>query len=865
MGGLDKIFETIRKFFKWKQADEIPFHDLFVSFQQIIQRNNAAMEIIADMGSKTSGEFLFDKKYLVDSVNQLKENVRQNAYTLNFMAHNQYLAIIDVVEELTKELETNLSGKIVIRDRKIIYFLDEIEEHMQDVVGPKAFNLSRIMKDTEANVPKGFVVTVSAFRNYMAYNNLFERIAELIADFQEEKITVEPLSDALRLMILGGDLLPEIRRGILAACKQIMASDREVHYYSIRSSGMAEGGDLSFAGLHDSFLNVPLGEVLSNYKKVLASLYNRAGLEYRRKHEFLPMEMAMAVLCQEIVDSRVAGVLYTVDPNHPDRPDCLLTAVWGLGNVVVEGHAAVDTYRVSRDPPYSIVEEKIARKDWMTAAFEMGGGNEVPPELQTESCLAAHEAAELVRVSLMLEKYFKQPLDVEWSLDQDGKLWILQARPMHIPRIKHHVSAKLPEVLKDYPVLLKDQGEIAYRGVGSGPVWKVEDKTDLSRVPNGAVLVSRFGPPWLAEAIPRASAVVTDIGSTTAHMATVARESRVPTLVGTGAATEVLVAGQEVTVDAIRNVIYEGCISELLHHHLLTKGTFENTYEFRSLRRLLRRIAPLTLTDPEAPNFNVNNCRTIHDIMRFIHEKAIGVLTQYGKNPRALIKQGGRRLKSDLPIDLMMIDIGGGFTENVGKGEYVDPDQIASFPMKALWEGLSSPEAWSTEPIDASFKDLMSSLSRTQAAEVLGHVIPGVNLAVIGADYVNLNLRLGYHISAVDAGLGSKIENNYIFFRFIGGVTDITQRSRRASLLMSILEQNGFKVQLNGDLVIARAIQLTEAQMNHHLCLLGKLLGFTRQLDVLLKSDADIDIFFEKFMNGIMLNTTNQKIKEDFI
>lgn len=847
MGGLNKFFEAIKRFVKWKKTDEIPFHDLFVRFQQIIQGNNAAMEIIADMGGKTSGEFLFDKKYLVDSVNRLEEHVRQNAYTLNFMAQNQYLEIFEVVEELSKELKTNLSGKIVLRDHKTIYFLDEIEEHMQDIVGPKAFNLSRIIKYTEANVPSGFVVTIGAFRNYMAYNNLFERIAELIEDFQKEKITVEPVSDAIRLMILGGDLLPELRRDILSACKRIMTGDREVHYYSIRSSAMAEGGDLSFAGLHDSFLNVPFGEMLSNYKKVLASLYNRSSLEYRRKHNFLPMEMAMAVLYQEIIDSRVSGVLYTVDPGHPDRPECLLSAVWGLGNVVVEGNAAVDTYRVSRYPPYSIIKEKIARKDWMTAAFEMGGRHEVPPERQAKSCLAAHEAAELVKVSLMLEKYFKQPLDVEWSLDQDGKLWILQARPMHIPRPKHRLSLKLPEVLKDYRVLLENQGEIAYRGVGTGLVWKVEDKTDLSRVPNGAVLVSRFGPPWLAEAIPRASAVVTDIGSTTAHMATVARESRVPTLVGTGVATEVLTSGQEVTVDAIRNVIYEGRIPELLHHHLLTKGTFENTYEFRSLRRLLRRIAPLTLTDPEAPNFDINNCMTIHDIMRFIHEKAIGVLTQYGKKPRSLIQQGGKRLKSDLPIDLMIIDIGGGFTESVGKGEYVHPHQIASFPMKALWEGLSSPEAWSTDPIDANFKDLMSSLSRTQAAEMLGHVIPGVNLAVIGADYVNLNLRLGYHISAVDAGLGPKIENNYIFFRFIGGVTDITQRSRRASLLMAILEQNGFKVELNGDLVIARAIQLTEAQMNHHLCLIGKLLGFTRQLDVLLKSDGDIDIFFEKF------------------
>ena len=95
--------------------------------------------------------------------------------------------------------------------------------------------------------------------------------------------------------------------------------------------------------------------------------------------------------------------------------------------------------------------------------------------------------------------------------------------------------------------------------------------------------------------------------------------------------------------------------------------------------------------------------------------------------------------------------------------------------------------------------------------------------------------------------MGPSMENNYISFRFVGGVTDITRRSRRASLLMSILEGEGFKVEVNGDLVIARAINLTQAQVSNQLVLIGKLIGFARQLDVRLKDDKDIGYYLQEF------------------
>ncbi len=841
--------QLIKKIFGGKGREQIPFAELFKRFQNILKKNDAAMELIADMDGKMGGDFVFDRKYLSDSARKLKDLVLANAYDLNFITNNQFLILYDVIEKLAKELEIELSGQIAIREARRVYYFHEIDEGMEDTVGCKAYSLSKMINLPKIDFPGGFVAAIGCFRDYLAYNNLFDKIAPLIEAYKKEEKTVESVATAIRLMILGGDIPPNIRREILQAANKTCDGKTEGCYFSVRSSAVGEDGELSFAGLHDSFLNVRFGELLSAFKKVLASLYNPAGLAYRLKMNLFQMEMAMPVLYQTMVLSRVAGVLYTLDPNNPDRPECILSGNWGLGRVVAEGQAAVDTFYVSRNSPHAVTHQEIGSKKWMLAPLKTGPAREVPEELRNKACLLPQETVLITEAGLILERFFKKPMDVEWSLDDRGRLWILQARPLRMQSTKRLQRPELSEVIKQHRILLKEKGMIAYRGIGAGPVRIVTDNDDLGGFPTGAVLVSRYAPPRLAEIIPRASAIITDIGTTTGHMATVAREFKVPTIVGTETATRVFKQDQLITVDAERNIIYEDRIEELVHHQLLEEPVFEITHEFQVLRRLLKKIAPLYLTDPNAPDFTPNGCRTFHDIMRFVHEKAFRALLQTGSNPRVFLKRGGKCLKSEIPLDLILIDLGGGIAPEAGQQTHVAPDQITSVPMQTIWAGLSSPGTWNMDPISLDFKGMMSSVTRTQSSEVLGNNLPGVNLGVIGADYVNLSLPLGYHFTVVEAAVGPKPQSNYISFRFAGGVTDITRRSRRAALLQTILEKAGFKVKVNGDLVNARAIDLTDKQISRNLYLIGRLIGFTRQLDVLLKTDADIERYLEKFIN----------------
>jgi pyruvate,water dikinase len=276
------------------------------------------------------------------------------------------------------------------------------------------------------------------------------------------------------------------------------------------------------------------------------------------------------------------------------------------------------------------------------------------------------------------------------------------------------------------------------------------------------------------------------------------------------------------------------------------EDAFEETYEYRLLRRVLKKITPLNMVDPYDKNFTPSGCKTYHDITRFIHEKAVEELIDmnYNRHPDTEAKR--KKLKSEIPLDLIIIDINGGLKETIDSLT-ITPDQIQSVPMGAFLSGLSAPGVWSREPMSVDFGSFMSSLTRTFSSHQVNPRYVGQNLAVISKEYANISLRLGYHFNMIDAYIGDQINDNYAYFRFLGGVTDTTRRSRRAKFIHEALAQNDFNVDLRGDLVIGRIKKLSPQIMERKMALLGQLVGFTRQLDVQMNSDKQIIKFIKEF------------------
>jgi pyruvate,water dikinase len=702
------------------------------------------------------------------------------------------------------------------------------------------------------NTPDGFVITTAAYRLFMESNRLWPRIREALEQERAGQISAAERSRKIEELFdraaVPSRLEREISQAVSALFKRLGGKAR----LAVRSSAWGEDSELrSFAGQFRTLLNQGGADIPAAYKKVLASRFSESVLAYGGEEVFQEDHLPVAVACQEMIPAKVSGVAYTIDPLVGSWDRALITALLGLGEPVVSGKAEVDQYYVSRIHPFNILERRIGvkRTRMVPAPGENVQEEAVPETERTAASLSDEQVLALTQSAMTLERYFRQPQDIEWAIDAGGRLVILQSRPLSMQRETVRRSLNLSECLRNYPVLLSDTGQIVQRGVAAGKVVKVLEDDDPTDFPQGAIAVTHFTSPRLTKIIRKTSAIITDVGSPTGHMATIAREFGVPTIVGTEKATEVLEDGMDITVDAEENKVYGGIVPEVLEYQIEGRDQFASLPEFKTLKRVLGKVAPLNLIDPTSGEFTAKNCQTFHDILRFCHEQAVWELINLHTSEKRFRNIKSRELKLPIPIGLHIIDISDGLSEDVGQRTVDSIEQVKSVPMKAILDGLTSPGAWSTEAKPLGFNDFMSSLTRFSLTDVQPRYM-GKNLAVISDRYTNLSLRLGYHFNVIDTYVSENINDNYIYFRFLGGVTEPERRYRRGLLIRNILEKYDFKAVLKNDLVVARLKKRSQREMRETLVMLGKLIGFTRQLDTEMTSDQSIERYAAYFLEG---------------
>lgn len=836
--------------------ERVTFTALFATFQRILDLNNKILECMADMGTKLGGDFVFDRQYIHASCRQMSTQVYELIYNFNTLVQPKAPALDNVFRQINHDIEEELAGRMVIPKSDYILSYDDITDDFDDVVGGKNARVAEIHNRLEMLVPEGFAITTRAFRAYCDYNDPQGVLDQTLKAWEEEKLSTEIASERITRMITAGSLPPDLNRALHKAVKRLQQKCGQRHLMlAVRSSAMGEDSEHSFAGQYISLLNEPHHKLAQCYKKVLAGAYSPLAMEYRRQKGFSEYEIAMAVACQRMIDAKASGVLYTLDPLAPARESMVVTATWGLGAPVVSGQTSGDRFLVSRHYPFPVQAMDIVRKNRRLTAKTDGGCDYEPVQeaMQTRMALSEGQLRRLAETARAVERFFKCPQDIEWAYDHENRLYILQARPLNIQSSIVPVVCDLASVTEQYPVIFQNKGIIVQNGITSGKVFLMHHKKDLDRFPNGAILVARETSPQFAKVARKAAGIITDIGTATGHMAAIAREFRIPTIVNTEMATRTLTSRQEITLDAQENVVYAGRIKELCYFGFMQEA-FEETYEYRLLRRILKKITPLNLVDPHAKNFKPQACRSFHDITRYIHEKAVEELANLNLHRRLQDDTAGKKLEADIPLDLVIIDIHGGLRDMNKNGAVVTLDQIRSLPMQPFLDGLRSPGAWSTDPMTVDFSSFMSSLTRTFSAHTVNPQYLGQNLAVISENYANINLRLGYHFNMIDAYIGEQINDNYAYFRFLGGVTDPMRRSRRARFIHDTLGQFDFNVDLRGDLVIGRIKKLSAQMMKRKMFLLGQLVGFTRQLDVRMTSDPQIHHFAEQFEQLVKIN-----------
>ena len=265
----------------------------------------------------------------------------------------------------------------------------------------------------------------------------------------------------------------------------------------------------------------------------------------------------------------------------------------------------------------------------------------------------------------------------------------------------------------------------------------------------------------------------------------------------------------------------------------------------RILSQALKFITPLELVDPAGDNFTPEGCRSLHDIIRFCHEKALHSMFTTGRPGTG---RGALRLVADIPLDVYLFDVGGGIASSINKGETVPLNKIVSVPFRALWRGLSHPGVqWKQKPFDWAAYDKI---------ELAGGVPPKkdsfafASYAVIGPDYLHFNIRFGYHFTIVDALCGENSAENHCMLRFAGGGGDFEHLSLRIDFLSAVLERLEFVVEQKGDLLEAKLPGLASSVLQQKLDILGRLLGASKLMDMVLEDEHMVASCVDDFYNG---------------
>jgi pyruvate,water dikinase len=468
--------------------------------------------------------------------------------------------------------------------------------------------------------------------------------------------------------------------------------------------------------------------------------------------------------------------------------------------------------------------------------------------MQDRPCLSPEQIRTLAGYALKLEAHYRGPQDVEWALDRQGRLLVLQSRPL---RQQAPAPGELRDIppIQGYPLLLEG-GAVAAPGVGCGPAFLVQEDKDLVQVPDGAVLVAKRSSPKFVVAMPKAQAIVTDFGNITGHMASLSREFGVPTLLDTRVATGVITPGQEITVDAYAGRVYLGKVPELLARVQARESRLEETPVYQTLKRVAGHIIPLNLTDPKSPDFAPEFCRSLHDLGRLVHEYSYKEMFQV--SDLVSYREGGAlKLQAPIPLDLYLIDLGDGLTGVADRPGKVTLEQVASVPMKALLQGMTHKDLQAVEPRPIELGGFFS-VMREQAmappkeAERFGER----SYAIISDKYVNFSSRVGYHYCVLDAYCGKTVNKNYISFSFKGGAADETRRRRRVRALALVLMALDFTVEVKGDRVDARLQKYPCPVIAEKLDQVGRLLLFTRQMDMLMAGEASIEAVAQHFLAG---------------
>ena len=799
----------------------------YEGFRNLLEMNSELLELLADLEADLRnvppGETL-----VRDPMLRLLDGTRLLADNLNVLTEGRFSDLYEAHERIEKSIRGLLRASQTTGSAPLARDLRRVGRGDERTVGGKAANLGAVKAALSEHVPDGFVIGTEGYWLFMRQVEVWPRLRGLLADLD---------------VISNHDLFRERTRAIREVLESVPVPDPVAtairgsaagfppppEGWAVRSSGVGEDGAVSFAGQFESLLNVPVERLVEAYRAVVVSRFSDRALMYRLVGGFREVETPMAVLFLPMLAARSAGVLYTRDPRDPVADRMLVNSTWGLADRLVTGRVAADTFFIRRFPPGELIERQIA---------EIGDGD---ARARTPSLTEADLAA-LGCLALEVEAVFDRPQDIEWVLDAHGKPWVVQSRGLKL--------AAEPEGGRDAVrslVLLLEGGMTIAPGRAVGPVQLLASLEDLGRIQEGAVLVAPQAVPELGGVLPRLAGLIATQGNPAGHLAALLREFGIPSLFGLAEAPAVLAPGQEVGLDATARKVYEGMPWPEVRERVAVR--LQRSRERPAPHPLHDLVLRLNLTDPFSLAFRPSRCRSLHDIIRFCHEKAVAALFDTSDRQVAAIGRRPLTLKAEVALPFVVLDLGGSIDPESCAGGTVAPDGIRSRPFLALWRGVTTPGVSWAGRAAVSLRGF-ASVVMAQQVSAGPRALGEQNYILVSPDYLNMNARLAYHFAMIDAWVEETPENNFVNFRFRGGGASAERRDLRGRFLSEVLLRSGFGLDRRGDLVTAWLRRYPRKISEDGLTLLGRLMGCARQFDMILDSEAAVKHYVERFLRG---------------
>ncbi len=438
------------------------------------------------------------------------------------------------------------------RNKYVLWF-SEVGKDDVNLVGGKGANLGEMTK-AKFPVPPGFIITAQAYYTFLRANNLQTKIKNILSTANLEKPeSLAQVSKHIKKYIMEGEIPQDLVKEIFAAYKTL-SGPLDDALVAVRSSATAE--DLptaSFAGQQDTYLNVK-GEatLIHKVKMAWASLFGERAIFYREEQKFSHFKVGIAIPVQKMVQSEKSGVMFTLDPITNDKTKIVIEAIYGLGELIVQGAVTPDHYEVSKKDIKILSKECAVQKTMLKKAGAENKEVSIPEKERGKQKITDNHIMDLALLAKRLEKHYYFPQDVEWAIE-NNTIYLVQTRP--VTTAGNVVSQNVSSIV-GAAIIVK--GSPASPGIASGPARILKSVKEIGLVNKGDVLVADQTNPDFVPAMKKAVAIVTNSGGRTSHAAIVSRELGIPAVVGAENATKLIKNGMMITVNGIVGEIYKG-------------------------------------------------------------------------------------------------------------------------------------------------------------------------------------------------------------------------------------------------------------------------------------------------------------------